>query len=88
MAEADAALRSLAFVEMQIGELAEAVTVPTRLSVRAPKDLQTRRLLAQALEANGQSEEAVQRLEESHALAPDDAEITFPLAAAYLQSKK
>ena len=50
VAEADAALRSLALVQMQIGELAEAVAVLTRLSARAPKDLQARRLLAQALD--------------------------------------
>ena len=88
VADADAAFRSLALVQMQVGEPAEAVTLLTRLSVRAPKDFQTRRLLAQALTANGQPEEAVQTLEEAHALAPDDAEITFLLAAGYLEAKK
>jgi len=88
VADADAAFRSLALVQMQIGEHREAVAVLTRLSGRAPKDLQARRLLAQALAANGQPAEAVQTLEEAHALAPDDPEVTFLLAAAYLQAKK
>jgi len=88
VADADAAFRSLALVQMQMGEPAEAVTILTRLTVRARDDLQARRLLAQALLANGQLEEAVQTLEEAHAFAPDDDEITFLLAAGYLQSKK
>lgn len=87
-AEADAAFRSLALVQMQIGEPGEAVTILTRLSLRAPKDLQARRLLAQALAANGQPEEARQTLEEAHVLAPEDPEVTFLLAAAYLQARK
>ncbi len=88
MATADAAFRSLALVQMQIGEPAEAVAILTRLSLRAPTDLQPRRLLAQAFAANGQPAEAIQTLEEAHTLAPDDAEVTFLLAAGYLQGKK
>lgn len=88
VADADPAFRSLALVQMQIGEQGEAVRLLTRLSGRAPKDLQTRRLLAQALAANGQPEEAVQTLEEAHALEADDPEVAFLLAAAYLQAKR
>lgn len=88
VADARAAFRSLALVQIQIGETAEAVAILTRLSASAPRDLETRRLLAQALTATGQVAEAVQTLEEARALAPDDAEVTFLLAAAYLQSKR
>lgn len=88
VADARAAFRSLALVQMQIGETTEAVAILTRLSASAPHDLDTRRLLAQALTATGQVAEAVQTLEEARALAPEDAEVTFLLAAAYLQSKR
>jgi tetratricopeptide (TPR) repeat protein len=88
VADADPAFRSLALVQMQIGEPGEAVRLLTRLSGRAPKDLQARRLLAQALAANGQPEEAVQTLEEAHALDADDPEVAFLLAAAYLQARR
>ena len=85
---ADAAFRSLALLQMQLGEPAEAVTLLTRLSLRAPRDLATRRLLAQALAAAGQAEQAAQALEEARALAPDDDEVAFLLGAAYLQVGK
>jgi tetratricopeptide (TPR) repeat protein len=88
VAGSDAAYRSLARVHMQMGKPADAVTILTRLSVRDPKDLLSRRLLADALAANGQHGEAVQTLEEAHATAPEDPEIRFLLAAAYLKSKK
>ena len=53
-----------------------------------PRDLQIRKLLAQALVANGQTSEAVQELEEAYAGAPDDVELAFTLALGYLRLKK
>lgn len=88
VAEADAAFRSLALVHIEMGEPAEAVTILTRLSARAPDDLEARRLLAHSLAANGQPEEAVQTLEEAHAAAPDNPEFAFLLASGYLQAGK
>lgn len=88
IAAADAALRSLALVQMQRGNAAEAAAILTRFSARAPGDLELRRLLAQALVASGRPDEAVQTLEEARALAPDDPEIAFLLAAGYLQTEK
>ena len=46
------------------------------------------RLLAQALVSNRKVDEAVQVLEEAHAVAPDDIETTFALATGYLRVKK
>ena len=88
IARPDAALRSLALVHMQLGQPAEAVAILTKASARAPKDLQSRRLLAEALAAAGQQAEAVQTLEEAHASAPADAEMMFLLAAAYLRTSR
>jgi tetratricopeptide (TPR) repeat protein len=85
VADADAAFRSLALVQVQIGEPSDAVAILTRLAVRSPDDMQTRRLLAQALAASGRADESVQTLEEAHAAAPDDAEVMFLLAAGYLR---
>jgi tetratricopeptide (TPR) repeat protein len=81
-------LQSLALVHLQMGEAPEAVAILTRLATRAPKDAQTRRLLAQALVAGGQPAEAVQELEEAHALDPADLEMTFTLASGYLRVGK
>ncbi|MCA1563136.1 MAG: tetratricopeptide repeat protein [Acidobacteria bacterium] len=86
--DAEAAFRSLALMHLQLGEAAEAAAIMTRLAGRAPGDVQARRLLAQALVANGQPEEAVQTLEEARAAAPDDPEIAFLLASGYLHLKK
>lgn len=86
--DADDAFRSLALVQLQAGQTAEAVILLTRLSTRAPGDVLSRRILAQALVANGQPEEAVQTLEEGLAASPEDPEIAFVLASGYLQLGK
>lgn len=86
VADADAAFRPLALVHMQMAEPAEAVGILTRVSARAPGDLQVRHLLAQALAANGLPEEAVQALEEAHTSAPHDAETAFLLASGHLRA--
>jgi tetratricopeptide (TPR) repeat protein len=82
------ALRSLALVHVQMGEAAEAVGIVTPVVSRYPQDLEARRLLARALTANGQPEQAVQELEEARAAAPDDLELAFALASGYLRLKK
>jgi tetratricopeptide (TPR) repeat protein len=86
--DARAAFQALALVHLQMGDAARAVTILTRLVGRNTKDAQAHRLLAQALVANGQGEEAVQEMEEAHGAAPDDPELTFMLASGYLRVKK
>jgi len=86
--DATPAFHALAIVELQAGNAAEAVALLTKQAGRTPRDQRTRRLLAQALIANGEPEEAVQSLEEAHGAAPDDPELTFLLASGYLRLKK
>ena len=82
------AFQALALVHIRMGEAADAVSLLTKLAGRHPRDQKTRRLLAQALVANGEPKEAVQTLEEAHAAAPDDPELAFVLASGYLRLKK
>jgi tetratricopeptide (TPR) repeat protein len=86
--EADAALQALAVVDLQTGRATEAVDVLTRLAGRHEKDVALQRLLAQALMANGQVEEAVQAFETARATDPADPELAFLLGSAYLRVKK
>jgi tetratricopeptide (TPR) repeat protein len=86
--DASAALQSLAVVHLQMGDAASAVKILTRLSGGNPGDVQTHRLLAQALVANGQPEEAIQELEETAHARPDDPEIKYALASGYLRLKR
>jgi tetratricopeptide (TPR) repeat protein len=86
--ETKRALVSLATVHMQMGEATKAVAILIPVVGRDPKDVATRRLLAQALYAAGQAAEAVQELEEARAKAPDDAELAFALASGYLKVKR
>jgi tetratricopeptide (TPR) repeat protein len=88
IAAGEAALRSLALVHLQLGDRAEAIAILTKLASRAPGDVQTKSLLAQALAADGQPEEAVQMLEEARAAAPGDPEIAFLLASGYLRLER
>ncbi len=82
------ALQSLAIVHLQMRDAAAALPIVTRLVAANPKQPELRRLLAQALVANRQPEEAVQALEEAHRAAPDDLETSFALASGYLRLKK
>jgi tetratricopeptide (TPR) repeat protein len=82
------ALQSLAIVDLQLGDNAAALPILTRLVATNPKEPALRRLLAQALVANRQPQEAVQALEEAHAAVPDDVETSFALATGYLRIKK
>jgi tetratricopeptide (TPR) repeat protein len=82
------ALQSLALVQLQLGEAAEAVGILTQVVGRNPKDGRLRHLLAQALAASGSPEQAAQELEEARAAEPDDLELGFLLATEYLRLKK
>lgn len=81
-------LQSLALVQLRLGETRAAVETLSAITTTDPDDRYTRRLLAQALVANGRPEEAVQELQEAHGAAPDDLEIAFLLASGYLRLKK
>jgi tetratricopeptide (TPR) repeat protein len=81
------ALHALALAHLQLGEAAEAVPVLRWLSENGD-DPQTRRLLAQALMASGQTADAVEQLEVAHAAAPGDPELAFSLARGYLELHK
>ena len=82
------AFQSLALIHLKLGEAGAAVDVLTSIVGSDSRDLYTRRLLAQALVADGRPDEAVQDLEEAHAADPDDLEIAFLLASGYLRLKK
>ena len=86
--EADAALQALSVVDLRTGRAADAVAVLTSLASRHQKDAAVQRLLAQALMANGQLQEAVQAFETARAIDPKDPELAFLLGSAYLQAKK
>jgi tetratricopeptide (TPR) repeat protein len=76
------ALQSLALVHLLMGEPRSAVEI---LMPLAGRDVATRRLLAQALIAAGQPAEALQELQAARAAAPEDLELAFALAGAYLR---
>src|SRR4029077_120307 len=84
----DDAQQALAMVDLQLGDHEAALPILTHLVAAYPNDPARRRLLAQALVANRQVDEAVQALEEAHAIAPEDAETTFALGTGYLRVKK
>ncbi|HET7617237.1 MAG TPA: tetratricopeptide repeat protein [Vicinamibacterales bacterium] len=82
------ALQSLAMVALQLGEVDTALPILSRLVAAYPREPGLHRLLAQALVAKRQPEQAVQELEEAHGAAPDDLETTFALATGYLRVRK
>ncbi|HEY2940954.1 MAG TPA: tetratricopeptide repeat protein [Vicinamibacteria bacterium] len=82
------ALQALALVQLQMGEPVQATEILTPLARKNPRDVQTRRLLAQALADSGQPGQALRELEEARATAPDDLELAFAQARAYLGLKK
>jgi tetratricopeptide (TPR) repeat protein len=82
------ALQSLALAEVNLGEASEAVEILTRFVEKHPDDASSRRLLAHALLASGQAEQAAQQLEAAHAAAPDDPELAFALAQDCLRMKR
>ena len=82
-----AAAQALALVQLQMGESEPALGILTRITMRSPQNAPLRVTLAQALAAAGRPEEAVQELEQAHALAPNDPQLTFALASGYLRVK-
>lgn len=82
------ALRSLAVAQLRMGDSGPAIEILTRIADGDRKDVQTRRILAQALATAGQTEAAVARLEEARAAAPDDLALAYDLATGYLRSSK
>ena len=83
-----AAERSLAIVQLQMGDVALALERLTRLAAEIPQDVEIRLTLAQALVTAGRPAEATQELEELRARGSRDAELTFALASGYLRLKK
>jgi tetratricopeptide (TPR) repeat protein len=82
------ALQGLALAHLQMGEAARAEPILIQLARKSPRDVRTRRLLAQAWAAGGQPERSVKELEEARATAPGDLELAFALASGYLGLKK
>jgi tetratricopeptide (TPR) repeat protein len=85
--ENGAALQSLALVQLQVGDVEPALGILTKMAAASPRRLDLRVTLAQALVMAGKPAEAVQELEEAHALAPDDPQLAFALASGYLRVK-
>jgi tetratricopeptide (TPR) repeat protein len=86
-AESPRAEEALALLLVQKGQPADGVKVLEARSARDPGNVTVLRLLAEALQAAGQSEPAVRRLEAARALAPSDLEVAFALADGYLRLK-
>ena len=82
------ALQSLAVVQLQTGETAEALGLLTRMASASPRDIEVRLTLAEALVAAGRKDEAAQELDEIRNVGPQDAESTFALATGYLRIGK
>ena len=82
------AFESLALVHLQLGETREAVALLSRVAGSRPRDVRARRLLAQALIADGKPEQGLQELDEARVHAPDDLELTFALATGHLRLKR
>jgi tetratricopeptide (TPR) repeat protein len=88
VADARGATQYLAMAMLQLGDAAGAVRIMTQLATRHARDTVIRRLLAEALTLAGRETEAVQELEEARALVPDDLEVLYVLAGAYLRAKR
>ncbi|HKC11473.1 MAG TPA: tetratricopeptide repeat protein, partial [Vicinamibacteria bacterium] len=86
--ETPPALRSLATAHLQLGETAPAVQILKELAGKDTKDVETLRLLAKALAADGQLEPALKILDAANSAASDDPEQAFLLATEYLWLKK
>jgi tetratricopeptide (TPR) repeat protein len=82
------ALQAQALVHLRLQQPEEAVALLTRVIGRNPKDIDSRRLMVEALVAAGKPTHAVQELEEARSMAPDDLEVAFLLASGYLRIKK
>lgn len=79
---------SLGAAYLRMGEAAPAAGILAPLAAKDPRDVESRRLLARALAASGQPEQAVARLDEASSAAADDPEVAFLLGMEYLWLKK
>ena len=84
----DEAFQSLAAAHLQLGGTAEAIEILRGRAGKEPGDTETRRLLAKALAAGGQVQQAVEQLDAASAHASLDPQTTFVLATEYLWLKK
>jgi tetratricopeptide (TPR) repeat protein len=82
--DARRALEARAVVDLQMGRVEDAIEGLARLVEREPKNVALRRFLAQAQLIAGHAGRAVAELETARALEPDDLELAFALATAYL----
>ncbi len=82
------ALQSLAIVQLQTGETAEALGLLTQMASASPRDIEVRLTLAEALVAAGRKDEAAQELDEIRNVGAQDAESAFALATGYLRIGK
>lgn len=79
---------SRAVVALRLGDYETAITLLRKVSLQHPGSARLRRLLAQALIANGRPNEAIQELEEARAQVPEDPEVAFALGSGYLRVGK
>lgn len=79
---------SLAAAYLRLGEPAQAAAILAPLAAKDLRDVESRRLLARALAAAGQPEQAVARLDEASPAAAEDPEAAFLLGMEYLWLKK
>lgn len=79
---------ALADVYIRDGDPEEAIRLLRVLTAKNMRDVQARRLVAQALGADGQLGEAVLELESLRNLFPDEPENLFLLGTAYLQQER
>jgi len=82
------AVEGRALVELQMGRVDAAIEGLARLVMEDPRDTTARRLLAQAHLAAGHPERAVTELEAARTAVPDDLELAFALATAYLAERR
>lgn len=87
-AETVRARLSLAAIHIKTGHPEEAILLLRMVIAKDYANARARRLLAQALGANGQLAESIQELEELRVLFPDDLESLYLLGAAYLNQQK
>ncbi len=78
----------LATVHLMQGQPSESILLLRKILGRDSTNLEARRLLAQALAANGQLGESVQELEELRVLYPNDLENLYLLGSAYLNQER
>jgi Flp pilus assembly protein TadD len=88
MPEGEEARRSLATAHLQAGDAAQAAALLTPLTAKDPRDVESHRLLAKALGAAGQGDQAVAVLDEAAAALADDPQAAFMLGTEYLWVKR